>query len=316
MRATILLANRHLFVLLACALAVSGEQSRDERRMYAIASRFVPRSMARASAASPNERSMRIAAAEGVLDASGRKDLVAVYANSLDGAVRVLAPRANGSYRLAGEASGIGMAGDIAHVELKDVDGDGFKEILASFDGLRGPYSEWILKWNGKRFIDLTPTVVEDGVRTSALCDAVFDDLDGDGKLELVGSNPYNSTDPSDVYSFRKGSFQKTGTLVFWKRYVGAFRAGAETFDVRNFEGCFTVTVVNGDDRGAHRVTDASVLLNGEVIAVADDIAMRPITKMVHLRESNEIDVLINNPRETLVVSIAPADKGATPVTK
>lgn len=304
-------------VFLSVALALRGDDNRDEKMMYAVASRFAPSSMSRSSASSPHEFPLRIAVAKGKVDASGKTDLVAVYANSLDGCVRILVPRSHGAYRLAGEASGGGMAGDFAQVELKDVDGDGFKEIVASFDGLRGPYSVWILKWNGRRLIDLTPKAEEDGATTSALQDAVFEDLDGDGKLDLIASNPYDPTEPSDVYRFRKGTFQKTGELVFWRRYIGGIGGSAETFDVNNSDVPYAVTVVNGDDHGAHRVTDGGVLLNGELIAVASDIAVRPITTTVHLRKSNEIEVTIKDPRQTLLVSVRPAEERETPpVTK
>ena len=307
--------RRLCLVLLACALALRGEESPEERKLYAIASRFIPPSMARDSAESPHERPMRIAVARGILDASGTSCVVAVYANAFDGSVRILVPRHNGSYRLAGDASRVGMVGDIGHVELKDVDGDGFKEIVASFAGLRGPYSVWVLKWNGKRFINLTPIVEKNGARVSALVDAVFEDLNGDGKLELVASNPYNHSEPSAVYTLRKGAFQKTGTLVFWERYIGGFPRQERSFDVIRSDIPYTITIVNGDEHGDHRVTDGAVLLNGDPIVTAGDIATRPVTTTVHLRLSNQVEVLIKDPRQTLLVTIAPGSSG-TPVTK
>lgn len=256
------------------AFALNAQESPSEKKMYAVASRFVPPSMARDSAESPHERPLRTAVAKGKLDGSGKTYLVAAYANSYGGSVRVLVPRPRGAYRLGGEASR-GMAGDFAHVRLKDVDGDGLNEILVSFAGPRGPYSEWILKWDGKRLVDLTPTVEDDGVITSAFASAIFEDLDGDGKLELIACDPYHYREPCDVYHLRKGAFLKTETLVFWKRYVGRFATHPDTFEVTNPDASYVITVVNGDQGGAHRVTDASVLVNGELIARAEDLAGR-----------------------------------------
>jgi hypothetical protein len=206
--------------------------------------------------------------------------------------------------------------GDNVDIDLIDVDGDGFSDVVVSFSGSRGPSVDWLLKWTGNQFRDLTPIEDEDGIKTSALRSAVVMDIDGDGVPEIVNATrragtysdgSTNAEDAFEVYKLKDGVFQDAGTLVFYARFLGGGARGqSRTFAVNRTDITYTLTIINGG-RGIQRVTKGSVTLNGVLIATASDFKDRAVSRSVHLANSDQLEVAIDGPHDqVLLVTIRP----------
>ena len=141
------------------------------------------------------------------LDGSGTKAyLVASYTNGFTGAVRVLKKDGKSAQLVADPQ--LQIFGVESDMQLKDLDADGRPEVIAAFSSPTGGTAKWIFRWTGAHLTFLGPSIVVRGREQTALSDAAFEDIDGDGKLEIINP-PSGVSEAPQIYSLRNGRFEK-----------------------------------------------------------------------------------------------------------
>src|SRR5260221_1264653 len=114
------------------------------------------------------------------------KYLVAVYGNYWEGAVRVI-HRSREGWSVVAEVPI--RTGSVRGVELRDLDGDGVPEILATFATTGGRYeATWIFRWTGSGIVSLLNAPRDSHASTNPDDLYLHDyfDLDGDGKTGTI----------------------------------------------------------------------------------------------------------------------------------
>jgi hypothetical protein len=203
--------------------------------------------------------------------------IVAAYTDGFKAVVRVLR-NDGGTFSVAADSDPAWqMGGADCDLDLVDVDGDSQKEIFATFYAMRGA-EHWIMKWDGATLRNMTATRTTRSGIASDMSDASLVDIYHDGTLQVfVADGMYQGdgeprTDPDQVYRLSNGQY------VFDKYVLAAetFEAGwdhrAWTTDFtlsRDSVGPFRIHILNGDRLGGHRVTSATVVLNGAEVVTA-----------------------------------------------
>jgi hypothetical protein len=249
----------------------------DRSKLIAIAKRFVPADMREESDRNPEEMPLSVDATSGKLD--GRHVyLVAAYGNEVDGRLRVF-NMDTASPKVVAETKVLGMAGTHPHIDLQDVDGDSTPEVIVSFGGGRHD-GVWVLKWNGTQLVSITPVEVSSGVTGTLLTDAVFEDLDGDGKLEAVtgadfglelGNSSREGVMRSRTYKLTGGRFVRSSDLFFAERVFGGQSPLNDTFVLGRLDVQYRLRVINGDSSGTHAVKDGEIVINDATLMSKGD---------------------------------------------
>jgi hypothetical protein len=260
-------------------------------------------------------------------DSNGQaRTIVAAYTNLDVGAVRVLQANAAGYTIVAQPPADHELMGEHCEVLAQDLDGDARPEAIVSFS-TRDNTSEWIYRWANGTLINLTPVTPVNGTTfvDSALENASFLDLDGDGILEafsfaapsLDASIP---TAPSVLYRLSAGGYVRDRRVVgLWPFERGSGSPTTDVFAVRVPAGAqppFALRVINGAGTTGtgHRVENAldsgRVWLNGTEIVHPSDFGstVATIDRPVTLAADNELKVrLAGAPggRITIVIDAA-----------
>jgi hypothetical protein len=255
------------------------------------------------------------------LDGSGKTDfLAAAYTNGFSGAVRIIRKTASGGTLVADPQLDIhGVQPDL---ELEDLDGDLRPEIIASFSSPNGGTAKWVFKWTGATLTFLGPSIVVRGKEQTALGNAAFEDLDGDGISEILDppatgemseDGSKTAPDTATVYSLRNGKYVKTADLNFFATFVRAAGKPAlqhDEFSISQTNRTYELHIDNGSKRAKAAVDSAIVKLNGVVIADerqfsenTTEIVVRPLS----LQSTNTLDVLLRgNPGSRLTILVQP----------
>jgi hypothetical protein len=200
---------RHLSTLIAVAFAAPcvGAQNGDE--LAATVAQFYPASLdADVAAIAAGQANVRHQCWVVLRAGDDGQPLlvVAAYANSQTGAVRVLA-RGPAGFTVADEASGAAIAGSTCRAEGVDIDRDGMLEAVVRFDNGTGT-NDWVYAWRDGALADLSPLTAE-GVAIPVF-NSDLTDLDGDGVLELRSrpARPSPSGEaPVAVFRLSSGSY-------------------------------------------------------------------------------------------------------------
>jgi hypothetical protein len=228
--------------------------------------------------------------------------IVAAYTDYITAAVLVLRKNASGQLSVAAAPQfspvlhGIGPA-----VSGADIDGDGREEALVWLgDGKRQP-SLYVLKWTGMTLVSIGPMNQYGG---SDLYRGDLVDLEGDGKMELLGyTGPSGYIDqtapPQDsyaVYELQSGRYaprENARTPISVERYVRA--TGQPAIKARKFvvtRAGFQLLVVNGDGGGS-RVSSGTIKLNGVQVVGPNQFGQQvaTITVPITVQAVNTIEV-------------------------
>lgn len=308
---------RLLKLLIFCLVGVcaSAQIPAAEQLRMEIARKYFPAEIIR-----PDMRSSPQVCATGFPTTDSPDLLVAGYP---DGAVQMLKRQQDDTYeRVALFApSGLSMFGFFCRMDLVDLDNDGTPEILFALDdGGTGKEitTDWYFRWNGKDFVNLTP--VTDG--ESELIKSYSIDIDLDGKLEVIGLDPepggtltetefYNAGQV--VYSLRPGGLHRQKAISYSEQFKQAATGRVEESTILNFRrppaGDFRITIVNGSAGGAHRMSSATVALNGEQVIAAAEInpGVATLSKVVQLKKENDFKLTLEGaPGSTLILVVEP----------
>ncbi len=230
------------------------------------------------------------------------KTIIAGYTNNVGGAIRVLQATTPGNYQIAFEPTNLGLVGVNCGITLKDVDGDGKKEVIVSFSSFRGNSSDWIFRWDGSALTSIGPTSsTKRGKTDTKLMNSAFFDIYHDGTLQIVsvGENPppIDGSQPTagdDVYRLVNGHYVLATPVLFFSTF---YRGRAKpvprsaNFDLlASSKGPYTLRVTNGgknvnekkkkndhdndaddrdDDRIKNRVDSGDISVNG--VEVVED---------------------------------------------
>lgn len=289
----------------------------DRTKLIAIARLFVPADIAAQSNRDPHTMPLSVDAISGNLDGNSTMHVVAVYANGVNARVRVLRIDASGP-RLLTELSVLGMAGLIAHVDLQDIDGDKKPEVILTFGGGGGRSGVWVLKWNGTQLSSITPVIMTSGLPVSALMDAVFEDIDGSGKLWAVpggdpggdlGDQSRSGVMRSRTYRLTNGQFVP-GPEFFYERRVWGFESPlTNTFVLGRLDVPYRIRVSNGDASGNNRVNNGEIIVNDATLVSKGDFdhGSRVLTATFQPRRTNILQVNIQgSKKDTLFIAVEP----------
>lgn len=209
------------------------------------------------------------------LEGSGTKNyIVAVYGNGIQGTVRVL--RDNGdAMEVVDETHFPFMRGFMPTLRLVDIDGDGIPEIIAAFNA-GGGEGTWPFRWNRGRLALICPAGKPSATQLAPFGHLEFQDVDGDGHLEIVHTPP--GTDPRpEVLKLSEDGVSTTAA----GRIVASRRFAKETGDAESYYMTFSaasgtrliVTVVNGDTHDQRRAVRGDLLLNGTPLLLRGEIS-------------------------------------------
>src|SRR5712691_7210995 len=130
------------------------------------------------------------------------RTIIAGYTNNVGGAVRVLQATAPGNYQVVFEPANLDLVGVNCGITLKDIDGDGKKEVIVSFSSFRGNSMDWIFRWDGSALTSIGPTsTTKRGKTDTKLMNSAFFDIYHDGTLQIVSvgesPSPIDGSQPS-----------------------------------------------------------------------------------------------------------------------
>jgi hypothetical protein len=229
------------------------------------------------------------------LDGTGTANyIVAAYTNGFRASIRVLRLQGSGAVLVA-EPNLRLLTGVRPAVELVDVENDGRPEVVIHFSSARASLFDWVFKWTGTDLGLIGPVWVDErGDVFTALTNSDFDDVDGDGMLEITTRSAETQT--VKVYRFDGQKFGLTKTLNFFEtfyRHAGAPALTTTEFDVANPGGGFVLTIINGDRAGTNRVSSAVIKLNGVEVAGPKDFSQQvgKIVRQVSVLAQNVLEV-------------------------
>lgn len=259
-------------------------------------------------------------------DSQGNPTLViAAYANSYSGAVRVL-QRSGASFAVVYEPTDDLLIGRTCKAEALDLDGDGAPEAIIKF-GVRAATLDWVYAWRNGTLVNISPTsqVPQAAQADTQLFDTEVVDLNGDGVMELYSFSP-RSVDPSDPVPADKVFRLSAGTYVLDKPVVSLWTlqrttGGPQTVTapIRPPAGAvcpFTLRVLNGTgtvgagQRVENAVESGRIWFNGEEIVRPSDFGnqVSTIVRTVALQASNELTVRLGgSPGGRITIVIEPA---------
>lgn len=245
------------------------------------------------------------------LDGSGNADyIVAAYANSRAGRIRVYKP-SSGPAPLA-ESTLREIGGTTPELTLRDLDGDRKPEIIAEYRRMLGT-AAWIYKWMpGNELALFGPTTTDSfGQQHTVLGSPLFEDLDGDGRPEIVVMPIRHAEDPAlIVYTLGGGgTYVKSEPRLFYAVYK---RQAGEPQDFEDEmrttkPGAYVLRIVNGDEQGNNAITSAEVLVNGKTIFGPNHFKQktRVLSAPITLGETSTLFVSISGkPGTQMTVSV------------
>ena len=235
--------------------------------------------------------------------------VIAAYTNGLSGAVRVI--RKENPSVIVAESSVPLMFGIYSSIRLVNFRGSGSPAIVVSFTSATGNCADWIYERDKNTLKLVGPAeTLEDGNQTTVLGDAVFVDLRGDGKLEIV-----NPPDPlgaaADVSALSRfkifelsgDSYVSTGRFFnFFETFVqqqDESEGDTRSFTLENSDRKYVLTVAKrSESSGTHRIASAEIWINGRLIVSSKNlpIVVQALTIPIELSSSNTISVKLNGP--------------------
>lgn len=237
--------------------------------------------------------------------------ILAGYTNHSFGAVRVLTRLATGGFRVAAHSQEGFLTGTDCSVDAIDLDKDGQAEGHVAFAS-RENSSDWVYRWQNGVLSNITPVsgTTPGNEAMSAVINAEFFDVDGDGKLEIYSwARPPLNPEPGDpvpaptVYKLSGGSYILDRRLVLVVEFVRSNgNPQTQTLSiVRPTEalGPFTLRVLNGTgavgsgQRVENAVNSGRVWFDGQEIVRPSDFGnqVSTIVRTVTLQATSELSV-------------------------
>ena len=250
-----------------------------------------------------------------VLSATAAGDpavVVAAYTDGDNGVIRLIAGEPAAGYQVAYEVPGTyNLHGIECEIHLIDLNFDGRAELAVAFTSARGGEHVWLFRRSATTLTNITPTFERNGRQNSLLVAPTFTDVTHQGWMQIVTATGLVMLDddqptpyPRELFGFEEPSYRRTGYALT----VAKFQAGRDSrLNVAHFrqssdsQGPFVLRLVNGDRFGQHRVSSASVVLNGSVI----------INSVTNQMEFSEVIVSTLPIENTMTVSMS-GDADAT----
>ncbi len=204
--------------------------------------------------------------------------IITAYSNDFDGLLRVIKRQGDGAYQVIDEVSKFSLGGPKCNVDLRDLDGDGVKEIRVSFDSFRVASADWLFQWNGSHLQNIGPiTQPNRGKPRSLLSLTDFVDIYHDGTLQVLSVSGTPSPEdghfdaPNFLYRLVNGTYVLDAPNLYLRDFSRGTRTPVvesdsfDTFD--GSTGPYILKVINGAENGNDRVSSAHISVNGvEVI--------------------------------------------------
>jgi len=246
------------------------------------------------------------------LDGVGTQNyIVAAYTNGFSAAIRVLLLQ-DGSATFVTEPNLRLLAGIRPALQLVDIENDGRPEVVAFFSQMSASTADWVFKWTGTELSLIGPASIDEhGDAYTALVNAGFRDVDGDGILEII-TPPQDEIDTYKLYNFDGQKYNLTKSLNFFQSFFRRTRAPIvrkRTFNVQDAGDDFILTIINGTPDGKDRVSSAVIRLNGAVVAGPRDFSQKvgKIVREVSVLPTNLLEVeLRGKPEGRVIITVEP----------
>jgi hypothetical protein len=235
------------------------------------------------------------------LDKSGVKNyIIAVYSNTLSGAVRLLKKQGTTAVLVA-EPNLPAMSGFLPGVGLIDLDNDKIPEAMVTFSYASGNSSDWYFKWKSPHLEMIGPAKTNSrGLTVTPLSNSSPMNPDGSGVLAIVdgphesrpGRNGSNSISAHKVYTLQNGKYVYSTSMFYSGTFIwksGQAASQSESFTVDKTDASYTLRVLNGGLDGGTRASSAEISLNGQRIVGPDKFSQKPavITVPITLAKLN-----------------------------
>ncbi len=172
-------------------------------------------------------------------------------------------------------------------MELKDLDQDGKPELIVETVNGRSVGSPVILKWDGRKLVDISPTSTVDGETNRTFRAVNISDKPILGRLVIFDYDPVHEDAARSVYAMKNGQIVLEGTYDVVS-YIGASKVTVNKgkFEVQDAavinhpfpaEAQYTLTVKNVSDH--NRAVRAEVTVNGSVVLKPQDFCSTPPPK-------------------------------------
>jgi hypothetical protein len=301
----------------------------DRSKLIALVKAFAPADIIAQSNKDPQAMPLHVDAVAGNLDGGGAViHVIAVYGNGVNGRVRLFKLDAGGPTLIA-EPNVPGMAGLVPSVQLLDIDGDNKPEVIVTFADVGSRSEVWVLKWNGTQLTSITPVATTSGGPVSLLTNAIFEDLDGAGKLAAItaadpagelGDKSLDSVMRRRTYKLSNGQFVQSSEMFYARRFYGKESPQTATFVLGRLDVQYRLRISNGDSSGKNLVKNGEIVLNdATLISQGDfDSHTRVLSKTFQPMGTNVLHVTIRGEnKDTLFIAVEPVvpivDKPVTP---
>jgi len=234
------------------------------------------------------------------------RTIMAGYTNESVGSVQVIQRQPDGSFQTVANGPDADEYFEGCRVELADVDGDGKKEVLFTFNVHARIPSGFLYKWDNT---SLTNMVEVDNSGDASLADPQLVDIFHDGTLQIAQPGdypPHQDGTPPDfsgsLLRLQNGKFTLVRDLLWYSTIER--KSGSPSGITANFSTSATdrapyiLHVVNGSNSaGDNRASSGHISLNGvEVVGPSQlnqNVAKVDVT--VDLKPQNTISVLLDS---------------------
>jgi hypothetical protein len=240
--------------------------------------------------------------------------IVAAYTNANEAYVRLLSFGDEGWH--VQRAWHIAELATSPKVELRDLDADGISEVVVGVGvGPKSEERDFLFRWADGNLRSI-PQVDTDGEAphsddaepASSLGIADYVDIDGDGKLEIIGETvartdeteaetdfPYRSI--YTIYPYVEGRLGPRRFLTAYFTLAAPKKSdtvSAEEFSTEDLAAKYELRLIHRGARGNWYASGATVRLNGVVVANAKDFKERDVVIIpVVLQAHNRLEIAI-----------------------
>jgi hypothetical protein len=239
--------------------------------------------------------------------------VIAAYTDRSAGAIRVLRRTDSGTFEVADDSpDSWAFSGTDCRIRIQDLDFDGQPEAIVYFVGVRASPG-WVLRWDGTKLLNLTPTKIDRGRESSLLLSPAVYDLEHTGSLRIIAAReiepPGSGLSRSPAFVYRLGparyEMEKGILAVMGFRADVDPRGNVRVFGlVQDSVPPWRLRIINGDRSGRNRVTGATIRINDQEVTgpwIVNERTEFTTTTIPSLTTVNHLTATLTGPDEAFI---------------